>query len=392
MGGQGKKYIIIHATLYSNLHMAGRKASRAAERREPLLFFSWGEMAGARVGVFGSVQADLVLRPKKLPNPGETVASPHELAVVAGGKGANQAAAAAVAGGLRSEAALAGCVGSRDEFKEPALAGLREAGVRMDALRESEWGRRTGVASVAVDDSGQNQIVVSQGANLEAAAEQVDLLHLREGSVLLLQMEVDPAENWRAAGRAKSNRNQQQSVCAVLNVAPAPSSQAELPLAQLERLIDVVVVNELEAVRTAHVHGLVSSSGDELQSASAIAQQAGAICIVSLGSAGAVAFEPRNRCRWSVPALSITPVDSSGAGDAFIGALCSGLEGGEPLSECLKLASAAGSLACEERGTQQSVPQHQRVQAAAMELTVSVDGLDSESELTIPGRSWSGLL
>ncbi|HSY88864.1 MAG TPA: PfkB family carbohydrate kinase, partial [Verrucomicrobiae bacterium] len=165
--------------------------------------------------VFGSLNVDLVVRVKSLPRPGETVLGPS-YDVVAGGKGANQALAAARAG---AKTAMVGAVGS-DDFATTALAELSAAGVDLTGV--ARRGPRTGAAFITVDRKGENEIVVASGANLKTRQSQVAEAALGSGTLVVLQMEVPPAQNWALARRATA-----RGARVLLNVAPAQPLPAE---------------------------------------------------------------------------------------------------------------------------------------------------------------------
>ena len=147
--------------------------------------------------VFGSINVDMVVRVVALPGPGETVLAP-DYDVVAGGKGANQAVAAARAGAATR---MIGCVG-RDGFAETALGEMRDCGVDLSTVLPVDG--RTACAMIGVDDGGANQIIVASGANRELRAGQLDDRLLGPESTLVLQLEVDPGETWAVIARAKA--------------------------------------------------------------------------------------------------------------------------------------------------------------------------------------------
>src|SRR4051794_32896002 len=180
--------------------------------------------------VFGSINLDLIFALDRLPQPGETLLGPG-VSIQPGGKGANQAVAAALDG---AQVAMAGAVG-RDALAEGALTGLRAAGVELSRVAGVE--AATGCAAVCTDREGRNLIAVGSGANLQARAAQVEDALLGPGSTLVLQMEVPAAETEALIRRAR-----QHGARIVLNLAPAA------PLApEALRAIDVLIVNEHEA-------------------------------------------------------------------------------------------------------------------------------------------------
>jgi len=295
--------------------------------------------------VFGSINVDLVFRVTNLPRPGETVLAPS-YAVVAGGKGANQAVAAARAG---SETHMVGRVG-RDGFAEAALAGLRAASVGLAGVVAGEGA--TGCAAICVDEAGHNQIVVASGANRAVAANLLDDALLGPDTTLMLQHEVDAAETWAAARRARD-----RGARVVLNAAPA----APLPA---EAALDLLIVNEVEAGMIAAHDGL--NARGPVAASRAIAAARGVATVVTLGGDGARAFAAD--AAWRVGALAIDPLDTTAAGDAFVGVLAATLDGGGDLATALHRASVAGGLACTVAGAQPSLPDAAAIDAALPRL------------------------
>jgi ribokinase len=285
--------------------------------------------------VFGSINIDLVVPVERLPRPGETVLGPR-YTLVPGGKGANQALAAARAG---ADVKMIGRVG-HDGFADLALAELKAAGVDLSAVERDPL--PTGCALIPVDNKGANLIIVAAGANNAAAQGQVSDALLRPDTLIMLQMEVPHAENWRLVERAKAN-----GARLLLNCAPA----ADVPSAILCAL-DWLIVNESEAELLAHRLSLPAA--DSRSAARAISGATGTTVIVTLGGEGAVAFSSGEA--WSVSALPIEPIDTTAAGDAFVGAFAAAIDGGADLPAALHRASIAGGLACTVRGAQTSLP------------------------------------
>ncbi|MBX6323296.1 MAG: ribokinase, partial [Rhodospirillaceae bacterium] len=265
-----------------------------------------------------------------------------------GGKGANQALAAARAG---AAVRMVGRVGL-DPFAAPALAALEAAGVDLSATRRGETA--TGCAIVCVEDSGENLIVVAAGANGAVSADQVPDAWLRPGTVLLLQMEVPHAENWRLVERARRS-----GARILLNVAPS----APVPEVALMAL-SWLVVNESEALAVAR--GLGWAGSDPLAAAEAIAAAGGVATVVTLGRDGAAAFAAGEA--WRVGALPIDPVDTTGAGDAFVGVFAAAMAEGADLPASLRRASVAAGLACLVPGAQPSLPDAGAVAARLPQL------------------------
>jgi ribokinase len=275
--------------------------------------------------VFGSINVDVIVPVPHLPQPGETVLG-GDYAVLPGGKGANQAMVARRAG---AEVAMAGAVG-HDGFAMTALDPLSRAGIDTRLVRRVE--QPTGCAAIMVAENGENIIAVASGANAAVRCDQVLDAALDAGTVLVGQMEVLPAETAAVIRRVRTAGG-----LVLLNLAPALAITPDLL-----REIDVVVANEGEA----------ATLGAEPAQIAARLRQA---LVVTRGSAGAVAYLSTGMTI-SVPALPIIPVDTTGAGDTFVGVLAAALDLGESLEIGLRRASAAAGLACLARGAQSAMP------------------------------------
>lgn len=292
------------------------------------------------IAVLGSTNMDLVAYVAKAPRLGETVTG-REFRTVPGGKGANQAVAAARSGG---EVVMIGAVGA-DGFGVRLRSALAEAGVETAALRTVEGA--TGTAHITVDDEGGNSIVVVPGANaLVTALEAGDESRIGAADSLLLQLEVpvSAAVAGARAARAHGTRT-------VLTPAPAQPLPAEL-LA----LVDLLVPNEHEA---AALTGLT----DPYQAAAALLQQVPEV-VVTLGAAGAL-YAARGQEPLHVPAPPVRAVDTTAAGDTFVGALAVALGEGRPAPDALAWASVAAALSVQRPGAQDSMPTRMQIDAAA---------------------------
>lgn len=285
--------------------------------------------------VFGSLNMDLVMTVPALPGPGETVLT-RSYATKPGGKGANQAVAAARAG---ASVAMVGTVGT-DGFGDRLVENLQQNAVDVRCLRRG--GEPTGVAYICVDSAAENFIAVASGANLETAAVDLPEDLLAEGGTLLMQMEVPADQIWAALHRARA-----AGMRTVLNVAPA----APVPADAL-RALDVLIVNEHEARSVASDLGIDGGGLEDL--ARRLAAEAGLVCVVTLGAAGSIAVE--GDLLWKVAPLPVRPVDTTGAGDAFVGVLVAALDQGRSLPEALRRASVGAGLACLALGAQESLP------------------------------------
>ena len=293
--------------------------------------------------VFGSINADLIMAVDSLPRAGETVLCPS-YQVAPGGKGANQAAAAARAG---AEVAMFGQVGA-DGFGDLAVKALADAGVDTAGVRRGR--APTACAAIGVDKDGENQIIVASGANLEARADQVPDALLGAETTLVLQLEVPIEEIAAITSRARG-----AGARIILNAAPAgPAPETLL------RSVDVLVVNGIEA------EALYQGTGGPAAAARSLAETFGVTCAVTLGGEGARAFGPEGA--WSVDALRITPVDTTGAGDAFVGVLAASLDSGRGFEESLHRASVGAGLACLAEGAQAALADGATIEARLADL------------------------
>lgn len=301
--------------------------------------------------VFGSLNADFFLSVRTFPAPGETVLTPGAL-VKAGGKGANQAAAAAKAGGLVK---MVGAVGTDEVAKVPVTA-LRALGVDCSGMQVSELA--TGMAMIMVDERGENSIVVASGANTAVSAQAVAQTALNEDTILVMQMEVPPAENFKLLRRAKA-----AGVRTVLNVAPArPIPEADLKLA------DYLILNEIEADAVYNSLFEKTFLGVE-EKAAAIAEKTGRVCLITLGADGVVGAE-RGKM-FKVSALPVKPVDTTGAGDAFVGIFAAMLDNGLDTRQAARYAAAGAGLACLKIGAQEALPTLKEIEARVEEIKIS---------------------
>lgn len=282
------------------------------------------------VVVVGSANIDQVFRVAAIPAPGETVLS-NGFSVALGGKGQNQAVAAARAGASVSFV----CALGDDAFGGSIRAGLAADGIDVSGVREVA--APTGTALIAVDDSGENTIIVEAGANALLELRGPDEAALAAAEVLVMQLEVPLDTVSRAARIARAAGTR-----VLLNAAPI----RDLPAALLAD-VDVLVVNE-------HEGAYLARDGD----VSALAP----IVIVTLGAAGAVAYRAGAEVR--VPAPRVSAVDATGAGDTFCGALAARLAEGVALEESLRFAVAAASLSVQRAGAVPSIPMRSEIDGA----------------------------
>lgn len=294
-------------------------------------------MAQGRVCVVGSINMDLVVQTPALPKPGETIIG-GPFATFGGGKGANQAVAAARAG---AQVTMIGCVGS-DSYGIALRAALSRD-IDTDEIIERE-GVASGVALIAVAPDGQNTIIVASGANATLSAADVERAQhaIAAADVLLLQLEVPPEASLRAATLARAAGTK-----VILNPAPAhPLSDALL------RSVDVLIPNETEA---GMLSGVEARDWDMAHAAAEQLRARGvATVIVTLGSRGALVVKEDGAER--LPAFAVKAIDATAAGDAFVGASAVALAEGKTVSEAARWGSAAGALATTRSGAQPSLP------------------------------------
>lgn len=293
--------------------------------------------------VFGSLNIDMVLPVETMPRAGDTVLCP-EYKLHPGGKGANQAVAAAHAG---AKVYMFGCVGN-DSFASLCRNSLEAASVNIDNIAASD--RPTGCATICVDGNGENMITVASGANLAARSASVPDEMLKETATLVLQMEVPAQENWALIERASQKKTQ-----IILNLAPAQAVPDHIL-----RSLTVLVMNQIEATVLALNLGFDVIS--PTIAARRISVKYGITCIVTLGADGAFASSPQGT--WTVQALPITAIDTTAAGDAFVGVLAASLDKQLSLDQALRRATVASGLACASAGAQPSLPDAQQIEDA----------------------------
>jgi ribokinase len=304
--------------------------------------------------VVGSSNTDMVVKTSHLPAPGETVLG-ADLVVAHGGKGANQAVAAARLG---VPVALVASLGD-DTFGREALAHYQREGINIELVRVQP-GIPSGVALIVVDASGENQIAVAPGANAHLRPADVEEARsLLDGHrVMLLQLEI-PLETVLAA--ACLGRRAGHTV--ILNPAPAPPQP--LPDELLD-MVDVLTPNETEAARL---------SGEATPEAAARRLRASGVgtVVVTLGKSGALLAT--SEIETLIPGFQVVAVDATAAGDAFNGGLAAAIERGEPLPDAIRYAHAVAALAVTRLGAQPSLPMAQEVEAFVAECgTICLEG------------------
>lgn len=296
-------------------------------------------MQSTPLTVLGSANMDLVAYVAKAPAGGETVTG-RAFCTVPGGKGANQAVAAARAGG---EVTMIGAVGT-DDFGPRLRSALEHSCVGTDFLRTVEG--PSGTAHIVVDDNGGNSIVVVPGANgLVTALTPGDEALITGAYALLLQLELPLAAVTAAALAARRH-----GVRTILTPAPAAAMPPELLAAT-----DLLIPNEHEAAALTGLH-------DPLLAARTLLDHVPEV-VVTLGAAGSAYVSRDAPEPVYVPAVPAEPVDTTGAGDTFVGALAVALGEGKPMPEAMAWASAAAALSVQRHGASTSMPYRQEIDA-----------------------------
>jgi ribokinase len=289
-----------------------------------------------KITVLGSLNMDISVTVPRLPAPGATVLG-SAARFTPGGKGANQAVAAARLG---AEVRMAGCVGD-DDLGRRLLAALRAEGVNADATRVVP-GVPTGLALIAVDEAGENLIVVAPGANHQVGSPEVAAATNGPRDILVISAEIPAAAITQVLA---------QSGPCILNLAPAPQNAAELVAASGGDL-DWLVVNESEAA--AVLGRPVDGLADAARAAAELVARGPRHAVVTAGAHGAALAGPDGT--HAIEGFNVQAVDTVGAGDTFVGALAVALAAGVPAPEAVRAAAAAGAAAVTRPGAQAAMP------------------------------------
>jgi ribokinase len=299
---------------------------------------------GNKIVVVGSSNTDMIVQLPHLPKPGETV-SGGAFSTAAGGKGANQAVAAARAG---ANVGLVARVGE-DSFGEQAIAGFVGDGIDVSHVIRNP-AAPSGVALIFVDDGGENCIAVAPGANATLTPEDVEAAEdlITGAEVVVMQLETPIETVGRAAALAREH-----GVRVILNPAPARQLSDEI-LGN----VSILTPNESEAELLTGIQ--VSDDAGAEEAARALSARGVDIVILTLGSRGAYVFESDSG--ELVPGFEVQVVDTTAAGDVFNGSLAVGLAEGLPLARAVRFANAAAALSVTRLGAQPSAPTRSEIE------------------------------
>ena len=297
-----------------------------------------------KILIAGSLNMDIVINMTRMPVVGETVFG-DGLTYIPGGKGANQACAA---GRLGGQALMLGCVG-QDDFGSTLKQSLADCGVDSSNIRRTAG--PTGTASIYVNSSGDNSIVVIPGANHDCDVDHLKEMDevFRQCTYVLLQMEIPMESVCYAIRRAK-----ELGKVVILNPAPAPDSLPE----EILPMIDYLTPNETELMK------LTNQSGEDMDS---IREGACLLCsrgiknvIVTMGKQGSMLVSGNEAAMF--PARKVVSVDTTAAGDCFNGAFVVALSEGKPVDVAIRFANLASSVAVTRDGAQKSLPSREEVE------------------------------
>lgn len=299
----------------------------------------------ARVVVVGSVNMDLVFQLPRMPAPGETLMG-QSFHQIHGGKGANQAVAAARLG---AHTTLLACVGD-DDFGRSSVAALRDDGIDTSLVRQVD-SCATGVAGILLDAHGENSIVLAAGANAELNTADIEKARttISQAQLLVCQLETPLASVQFAIEMAKS-----LGVKVILNPAP----MQPLPTSLLA-MIDYLVLNETEAEQLSGVK--VADTEAAMQAAQELCVKGVGTAIITMGGAGVVLVSKQES--FSLPAYKVEVVDTTAAGDTFVGALAVALGERQDLRRACDFAQKAAALAVTKLGAQTSIPHRALVES-----------------------------
>ncbi len=300
---------------------------------------------GRPIVVVGSSNTDMVIKTARLPGPGETVLG-GRFTMAAGGKGANQAVAAARAGGRVHLVARVG----NDLFGDSALQGFRRDDIHIDHVLIDE-GAHSGIALIIVNEDGENSIAVASGANARLSPDDVRGARdtIGRAGILLLQLEI-PMETVEEAARIAAEAGAK----VILNPAPARALNPGL----LQR-IDYLTPNENEVENLTGIR--VETESDAAKASRLLLQHGVKAVLITLGQRGA--YVAGQGFRKLIPSFAIEAVDSTAAGDVFNGALAVALAENRPLLDAVRFANAAAAISVTRLGAQPSAPGREEIEA-----------------------------
>ena len=291
-----------------------------------------------KVIVVGSVNMDITARTDKLPDTGETVAA-LSVEYLPGGKGLNQAVAAAKIG---TTVVLAGCLGS-DSFADELASFVRRHKIDVSCLRRSE--KNSGIALITVDERGQNTIVVAPGSNADVCPEDVKKLPVSPGDVVVCQFEIPPAAV--AAAFAKARRYGARTILNPSPVCPIPD--------EIFRNTDILIVNETELAFLSRENVDENTPAEKIaDAAEKLKTDAEQTVIVTLGSRGALVAGSKDML--FVDSYKVPAVDTVGAGDCFAGVFAAKLAEGKDVGENVKTAARAAAVCVTRKGAAPAMP------------------------------------
>lgn len=307
-----------------------------------------------KIYVLGSINMDLTISVERMPKRGETL-SGNSFFTNGGGKGANQAVACARQGvGTR----LIGSIGA-DAFAHDLLEGLNRYGVDTHFVSKVS-NTSSGVAMVIIDANHDNRIILDGGANLCITQKQIDtaLADANPGDILITQLENNIDAVQYALCYAKEH-----GLITIFNPAPAIKLSRDI-----YKNVDVLIVNETECEILSDIQ--VADESSMLQAYLRLAEFGVTTLVITLGERGAVCFS--NGAQYKQEALSIDAIDTTAAGDTFVGTLASGIAKGINLQSSLKYSTVASALACCKRGAQCSIPSYDEVRAYAETMKIDI--------------------
>ena len=291
-----------------------------------------------KVIVVGSVNMDITARTDKLPDTGETVAA-RSVEYLPGGKGLNQAVAAAKIG---TTVVLAGCLGS-DSFADELASFVRRHKIDVSCLRRSE--KNSGIALITVYERGQNTIVVAPGSNADVCPEDVKKLPVSPGDVVVCQFEIPPAAV--AAAFAKARRYGARTILNPSPVCPIPD--------EIFRNTDILIVNETELAFLSRENVDENTPAEKIaDAAEKLKTDAEQTVIVTLGSRGALVAGSKDML--FVDSYKVPAVDTVGAGDCFAGVFAAKLAEGKDVGENVKTAARAAAVCVTRKGAAPAMP------------------------------------